>query len=140
MHSSLSAAPPLVYKLYRNPNLTLFDEGSNLTLAVTIMYDTMEYLPLTDVSWVMPDGATTNSSINSTLPAYAGPVTSSFHLSSLSPDDVGVYAVTASNDAGSTIVNFTIAVFPGKIICTYLCSDHFLGGFLPYFSTPAEQL
>jgi hypothetical protein len=96
-------------------NRTL-DEGSNLTLAVTIMYDTMEYLPLTDVSWVMPDGATTNSSINSTLPAYAGPVTSSFHLSSLSPDDAGVYAVTASNVAGSTTINFTITVLLGTFV------------------------
>lgn len=77
------------------------------------MYDTMEYLPLTNVSWTPPDSAT-HSSITPTLPAEAGPVTSSLHLSTLSPNDSGLYAVTATNAAGSTTLNYTIVVLPGK--------------------------
>ena len=110
----LIAGPPSL----DSPNLaeTVLDEGSDLTLVVSIMYDIMEYLPLTNVSWTLPDSVnvTTDTSINSTLPAGAGPVAASLHLSDLSPGDSGVYAVTATNDAGNTTLNFTVVVFlPG---------------------------
>ena len=79
------------------------------------MYDTIEYVPLTDVLWVLPDDANASAvfSVSSTLPADAGPVYSSLHLPSLLPADSGIYAVTVANDAGNTTVDFTITVLPG---------------------------
>ena len=109
----LIAGPPSL----DSPNLaeTILNEGNDLTLVVSIMY---EYLPLTNVSWASPDGddVTTDTSINSTLPAGAGPVAASLHLSDLSPGDSGVYAVTATNDAGNTTLNFIVIVLPGTLL------------------------
>ena len=108
----LTTGPPSL----DSPNLaeTVLNEGNDLTLVVSIMY---EYLPLTNVFWASPDGAdvTNDTSINSTLPASAGPVAASLHLSDLSPGDSGVYAVTATNDAGNTTLNFTVMVLPGTL-------------------------
>lgn len=73
-------------------------------------------LPLTSVSWTQhgrtlagsEDGVTiTNTPM---LPAMSAPVTSMLLISATVPRDSGAYSVTASNDAGSETLEFTVSV------------------------------
>ncbi len=104
------SVPPSVQSV--GPSRVQVAAGSDHSFTVSIM-NIIEYLPLTNVSWMQSGSGTVTT--NSTLPAYDGPVYSSLYLSSLSPDDSGVYAVIATNNAGDATVIFNLTVLPGKI-------------------------
>ena len=117
--SSLTV-PPTVKPINQTTSIEV-EAGSNVTLSVSILYDIMEYLPLTNISWTQPENA--EVTIDSALPAHEGPVNSSLHLFSMSPAVSGLYTLTAINDEGNTTITFNITgTQEGElsiIICNY---------------------
>ena len=86
--------------------------GHNLTLAVSISDFS---LPLTSISWRQQGSLLTGAEVrvtitHPTLPVSTGPVTSTLVLSSTTPLDSGIYAVTATNAAGSDTLLFAVTV------------------------------
>ena len=83
------------------------EEGTDLNVTAMVTYDEMDitnYLK-TNISWTLPPNATVNSTM-----AQMGPMAFSLYLPSLSLGDSGTYSVMATNDAGTTTVNFALTV------------------------------
>lgn len=88
----------------------MLDEA--LSLSAYITYAINPYLPLTDIYWTH-NGSSTEHRLNVSdhiLPTFEVPLNSTLYIKSISPDDAGLYTVTAANSAGSHTYNFSINV------------------------------
>ena len=109
----LCADPPSVHLVEPTPLVGVVDptleveEGTDLNVTAMVTYDEMDitnYLT-TNISWTLPPNATVNSAM-----AQMGPMVFSLYLPSLLPGDSGTYSVMATNDAGTTTMNFNLTV------------------------------
>ena len=82
-------------------------------------------LPLTSITWSR-QGSSLNGTEDRVIithtpsqPVTAGPVLSTLQLSTVLPQDSSNYTVTATNDAGSDTVMFTLTVRGMNSTCIY---------------------
>ena len=84
---------------------TELEAGNNLTLSVNI---TRFNAPLTSITWNYSGNILTDAINSPSL--ESPPVVSSLQLTSLTPQDIGYYVVTAVNKFGSDDVTFEVNV------------------------------